>query len=310
MTVLLIGGAGFVGKTLVEFLARNNYKIIILSRNAQRGNKLKHLGDVGQITSISGDATDYSLLNELISRCNIVINLVGILSQTKKQSFKKIHSELPEKIASICNKNNIRKLIHFSSLGVSLNSDSIYSKTKAEGEKRLLKNFKKAIIFRPSIIFGPGDGFFCRFAQMAMFSPALPLIGGGKNKFQPVYIKDLVKAVVRSLTLKEVEGKIFEIGGPKIYTFKELLELVLLSIERKRPLVFIPFSFLFLPVRILDFLPNPPLTSDQLRLLKYDNICSNKRPGLEFFSIIATKPEHVVKDFLVSFRPGGKFRLG
>ena len=131
MTVLLIGGAGFVGKTLVEFLARNNYKIIILSRNAQRGNKLKHLGDVGQITSISGDATDYSLLNELISRCNIVINLVGILSQTKKQSFKKIHSELPGKIASICAKNNIRKLIHFSSLGVSLNSDSIYSKTKA-----------------------------------------------------------------------------------------------------------------------------------------------------------------------------------
>ncbi len=306
--VLLIGGGGFVGSAIVELLSKEGYKIVIFSRNAERGNKLKLFGNVGQITSISGNALDFSLLGELIAKCDIIINLVGILSQTKTQTFKNIHSELPEKIGSICKNKNIEKLIHVSSLGASLNSKSVYSRTKAEGERRMLKHFPKAIIFRPSIIFGPGDGFFNRFARMAMFSPALPLIGGGNNKFQPVYINDFSKVVLSSINSNKANGMIFEIGGPKIFNFKELMKLTLKAIQRKRLLISIPFPFFYLPAKLAEFVPNPPITIDQLRLLKYDNICSKKSIGFDFFNIKPLSPEILVEDFLTPYRPGGKFK--
>ena len=306
-TVTLIGGSGFIGRALVEKLARAGARILVLGRNAERVKCMKPLGAVGQITALAGDATDEATLRTAIMPADTVINLVGILSPIGRHNFELMHATLPAQIAKIASETKVDQLVHFSALGASMKSDSVYARTKAEGERALLRQFKTAVILRPSVVFGPGDSFFTRFGQMAMIAPALPLIGGGTNKIQPVFVGDVADAVMAILQPTFTGDQIFELGGPKIYKFKELMELTLTAVARKRLLLPVPFAVMSLPAFFAGFLPNPPITLDQLTLLKTNNICSPKVSGFAELGIDPRAAEMIIADYLAPFRPGGRF---
>ena len=306
-TVTVIGGTGFVGRAIIERLARAGAQIIILARNGERAKRLKPLGDVGQISVIAGNALDEETLRSAITPADYVINLVGILAPSGGQTFEAVQAKLPEMIARIASETEVAQLAHLSAIGADTKSPSIYARTKAEGERALLRQFKDAVILRPSIIFGTGDGFFTRFGQMAMVAPALPLIGGGRNKMQPVYVGDVAEAVMVVLCTASIKGDVFELGGPASYSFAELMRFTLKAVGRKRALISIPFAVMALPAAFASLLPNPPLTSDQLKLLKIDNIVSPRAKGFKQLGITPTSIDMVVPEYLAPFKPGGRF---
>lgn len=306
-TVTVIGGAGFLGRSVVEKLAKQGARVIILCRNADKAKMLKPLGNVGQITAVAGDALQDDVLEKVIAPADMVVNLIGILAPSGKQNFKATQAELPARIAKIASQHNVSKIVHISAIGADAKSKSQYAVTKAEGERALLRGFSPVTILRPSIIFGPGDGFFNRFGQMAMVAPALPLIGGGKNKMQPVYVGDVADAVIASLASHETDDQIFELGGPKAYSFKELMALTCDAIGRRRALVSVPFALMHIPASVMQFLPNPPLTRDQLYLLEQDNVVGKKAKTLSDLGISAQSVEAHIYDYLAHLRAGGRF---
>ncbi len=306
-TVTVIGGTGFVGRAIIEKLAKAEAQIIILARNGERAKRLKPLGDVGQISVIAGNALDEATLRSAIAPADCVINLVGILAPSGTQTFDATQAKLPEMIARIASETGVEQLVHLSAIGADAKSPSQYARTKAEGERGLLRQFPDAVILRPSIIFGAGDGFFTRFGQMAMIAPALPLIGGGKNVMQPVYVGDVADAVMAVLQQGNIKGDIFELGGPAKYSFAELMRFTLKAVGRKRALVNIPFAMMALPAAFASLLPNPPVTSDQLKLLKIDNVVSAKAKGLEMLGITPKSIDVIVPEYLAPFKPGGRF---
>ena len=306
-TVTVIGGAGFLGRAIVERLAKSGARIVILCRNADKAKMLKPLGNVGQITAISGDALDDDVLRSVIEPADYVINLIGILAPSGKQTFQATQAELPKRIADIASASSVEKIVHISAIGADLKSKSHYGVTKVEGERALLRGFSPVTILRPSIVFGPGDGFFNRFGRMAMIAPALPLIGGGKNKMQPVFVGDVADAVMVSLTNSQTDNQIYELGGPTAYSFRELMELTLKAVGRKRALISVPFGFMHLPASFAQLLPNPPLTRDQLYLLEQDNVVSKKAKGFADLGITPQPVEAHIFDYLAHLRPGGRF---
>ncbi|MGC6517791.1 MAG: complex I NDUFA9 subunit family protein [Candidatus Puniceispirillaceae bacterium] len=306
-TVTVIGGAGFVGRAIVEKLAKQGARVIILCRNATKAKALKPLGDVGQITAISGDALSDDALESVIAPADYIINLVGILAPSGTQSFEAVQATLPGRIATIAKAHNIEKIVHLSAIGADLKSKSRYAVTKAEGERALLRGFSPVTILRPSIIFGPGDGFFNRFGQMAMIAPALPVIGGGKNLMQPVFVGDVADAVIAALANKDTNDQIFELGGPKTYSFRELMAMTCEAIGRQRPLISVPFAFMHLPASILQLLPNPPVTRDQLYLLEQDNVVSKRAKKFSDLGMIPQSVESHIPHYLAHLRPGGRF---
>lgn len=273
---VVLGGSGFVGRYVVKELAKAAFNVRVVVRHPHEALFLKTQGDIGQITLIPGSILDQKALARAFEGAGTVINLVGILFEKGSQGFEAIHHRGPETIAKIALEKGVTSLIHLSALGATLESASKYAQTKAKGEVALHNIFPEAIIFRPSVIFGAEDQFLNRFAKMACKSPFLPLIGGGKTRLQPVYVQDVAKAIVKSLSIPEVKGKIFELGGPKVYTFKEIIQLILKTIHRPRLLIPIPPIFARLIGFILQFHPNPPLTNDQVHLLKKDNIVGEK----------------------------------
>lgn len=306
-TVTVIGGAGFVGRSVVEKLAKQGARVIILCRNADKAKMLKPLGDVGQITAVAGDALNDDVLSRVIAPADMVVNLIGILAPSGKQNFQATQAELPARIAKIAKAHDIEKIVHISAIGANAKSKSRYAITKAEGERALLRAFSPVTIFRPSIIFGPGDGFFNRFGQMAMMAPALPVIGGGKNLMQPVFVGDVADAIVHALQEASTDDQIYELGGPRIYSFKELMALTLDAVGRKRPLVSVPFSVMHLPASFLQFLPNPPLTRDQLYLLEQDNIVGKRAKTFADLGLAPQPVESHIYDYLAHLRAGGRF---
>lgn len=306
-TVSLIGGTGFVGRALAVKLLNAGARVIVLARNAERAKRLKIGGEIGQLTAVPGNALDDADLFSVLSPADIVINLVGILAQSGRQTFSALQTELPLRIGRMAKEAGCQQIVHVSALGADLKSPSIYARTKAEGERGLLRQSPNAVILRPSIIFGPGDNFFNRFGQMAMFAPALPLIGGGKNLMQPVYVGDVADAILAASSLENAKGQIYQLGGPQTYSFADLMRFTLRCVGRRRMLVTIPFSIASLPAALSGLLPNPPLTLDQLKLLKADNVCQKSAPGLADLGITPTAIEGVVPDYLMPFRPGGRF---
>ena len=306
-TVTVIGGAGFLGRAIVERLAKSGARIIILCRNADKAKMLKPLGNVGQITAISGDALDDNVLSSVIEPADYVINLIGILAPSGRQSFQATQADLPKRIAEMASASSVEKIVHISAIGADLKSKSRYAVTKAEGERVLLRGFSPVTILRPSIVFGPGDGFFNRFGRMAMIAPALPLIGGGKNKMEPVFVGDVADAVMESLTNSQTDNQLYELGGPSIYSFRELMELTLKAVARKRALVSVPFGMMHLPASFTQLLPNPPLTRDQLYLLEQDNVVSKKAKTFADLGITPQPAEAHIFDYLAHLRPGGRF---
>ena len=303
----IFGASGFIGRHLIRNLTEKDFRIIAATRSPYLYGYLKPLGNPGQIDLEKVNLFEEENLRTLIKNSDVVINLVGILYENKKQKFEDIHVKFPALLTKLCNEQNIKKLVHISALGINETANSQYMQSKLKGEKNILNNFNRSVILRPSIIFGPEDKFFNQFAALAEFFPALPLIGGGLTYFQPIYVGDVVKSIVTILEKEEINNNIYELGGPQTFTFKELMEILLKQIKKKRFLVPIPFSFAKFQAKILQLLPKPLLTTDQVEMLKYDNIVTNKYPTLKDLKISPKTLESVLPDYIWRFRKGGQF---
>jgi uncharacterized protein YbjT (DUF2867 family) len=266
---------------------------------------LKPAGVIGQITPIAANIRDQASVERAIAGADAVINLVGILYESGRQRFKSVQAEGPGRVAEAAKRAGTGKFVQISAIGADANSKSAYARTKAAGEAAVLRAFPSATILRPSIIIGPEDSFFNRFAQMAMMSPALPLIGGGRTKFQPVYVGDVAEAVANTLKLPEAQGKTYELAGPRTYSFRDLMRIMLREIGRKRLLLPLPFAIAGLMGVGMQCLPRPQLTLDQVRLLKRDNVAASGAPGLQNLGVQPTALESVVPTYLDRYRKRG-----
>jgi len=265
-------------------------------------------GNVGQIQLMAANVRDQASVDEAVKGADVVINLVGILHQTGGQKFAAVQADGAGRVAQAAKAAGAQRFIQMSAIGADTDSPSVYSRTKAVGEASVREAFPEATILRPSVVFGPEDSLFNRFAWMASASPFLPLIGGGHTKFQPVYVGDIAEAVVRVLDNPHWAGKSFELGGPEVMTFREVLELICQITHRHRVLMPVPFALASLQALFLQLLPNPLLTLDQVRLLHTDNVVSES--GVCTFgdlSITPSSAEAIVPSYLWSYRPHGQF---
>ena len=302
----IFGGTGFIGRYVVERLADRGARILVISRSPRsHGQHLQPLGSVDQIVVQSVDLSSETALRRALAGAAGVINLIGILYETGRQQFAEIHGALAERIAAAAHAEGVGRLIQISAIGADSGSASAYARSKAEGERRVREAFPGATILRPSIVIGPEDGFFNRFAALARVLPALPLIGGGQTRFQPVYVGDVAQAVVVALERDDAPGKTYELGGPQTYTFAELMRYMLQILGRRRLLVNLPFGIATLQARFLELLPEPLLTRDQVELLKHDNIVAPGTPGLEALGITPTPIELIVPQYLARYRASG-----
>ena len=301
----MLGGSGFIGRYIVKRLAARGEVIAVGCRNAEAAKYLKPLGDVGQIVPLNIGIGDATLLPAFLAGNDWLVNCVGILRETGAQTFELVHHTGPARLARFAREAGVDRFVHISAIGADPRSSSAYARTKAAGEQAVRDAFPTVTILRPSVVFGPEDQFFNRFASMAMFSPVLPLIGGGETRFQPVYVGDVADAVVTCLEDPATAGRIYELGGQKIYTFRQALELVLNEIRRKRPFVDLPFGLAALQARLMAILPSPPLTPDQVELLKSDNIVSSGALTLASLGLTPTPAEVVLPTYLDRFRRGG-----
>lgn len=307
----VFGGTGFIGRQIVRELAKAGYIVKVATRIPERAYFLKPYGHVGQVVPFACDYNEPASIAAAIHGAEVVVNCIGILFQKKKGGFYKAHVEIPEAIAKACKKEGVKRFVHIAALGDD-KGGSLYARTKLEGEKAVKKAFKDVTILRPSVVFGPEDDFFNMFAEMARYLPFLPLIGGGKTKFQPVYVGDVADAVMAALTLPVTNdqnpcGKIYELGGPEVVTFREIYQRLFEYTGRRRCLVSLPFGIAKIQAGFMGFLPKPPLTADQVESLKTDNIVSNKALGLDNLGITATAMEMILPSYLETYRPGGKF---
>lgn len=309
-TACIFGGSGFIGTQIIRELARLGYQVKVASRIPESAYFLKPAGSVGQVVPMACDYSPKSV-HDIIKGCEVVVNCVGILFKKKKGDFTRIHSDLPAVIAKAAHKAKAKRFVHISALGVD-HSSSKYAKSKLEGEAAVLKNYKKATILRPSVVFGENDDFFNMFARMAQILPALPLIGGGHTKFQPVFVGDVADAAIKAISLngqhaESVQGKVFELGGPEILNFKEIYELLFEHIGFSRALVPLPFFAAKIQASFLSLLPKPLLTRDQVESLKSDNIVQKNALALDNLDISPTSLSLVLPNYLVQYRPGGRF---
>ena len=301
----VLGGSGFIGRYIVQRLAARGDVIPVGCRRAEEAKFLKPLGDVGQIATLNLTIGDEQILPAFLAGNDALVNCVGILRESGSQTFDRVHHTGPARLARLAREAGIERFVHISAIGADPRSSSAYARTKAAGEAAVRDAFPTVTILRPSVVFGAEDQFFNRFAAMATISPVLPLIGGGHTRFQPVYVGDVADAVVKCLDDPTTAGRTYELGGPKVYTFRELIELVLGEIRRKRLLVDLPFGLAAIQARLMSILPNPPLTPDQVELLKSDNVVSSGALTLAALGITPTAVEGVLPSYLDRFRRGG-----
>jgi uncharacterized protein YbjT (DUF2867 family) len=302
--VTVFGGSGFLGRHTVRALARAGWRIKVATRHPNSAFFLRPLGSVGQIDFVKCDVADAEQVARAVKDANAVINLTGILFE-KGQTFEEVQADGAANVAKAAAEAGASALVHVSAIGADAESDAHYAVSKAEGEQAVREAFPKAVILRPSLIFGPEDGFFNKFAGMARILPGLPLIGGGRTRFQPVFVGDVAQAILAGIARQD--GRTYELGGPTIYSFKELMQLILREIGRKRVLVPLPFGIASLKAMFLQILPNPLLTMDQVRLLKRDNVVSVTAPGLSDLGIVPTSVEAVVPSYLWRYRAKGEY---
>ena len=305
--IAIFGAGGFLGKHLMRELTKLDYRVKVATRNPYLKGYLKPLGSPGQIELFKTNIFDQESVKQVLKNCDLAINLVGILYETRKQKFNQIHSQFPHLLSNLCNELGTKNLIHVSALGVRERHTSQYMQSKLQGEKNIQDNFKPSVILRPSVVFGPEDKFFNTFVSIAQFSPVLPLIGGGKTKFVPIYVGDVAKAVVKTLDLNNTEPEIYELGGPKNYSFKELMEILLIEIKKKRFLIPIPFGMAKFQSYFLQMMSNPLLTPDQVEMLKHNNIVSGDYPTLKDLGVSGTPIHNILPKYIYRFRTGGQF---
>ena len=306
--VTVFGGSGFIGRYVVQRLARTGVRVNVAVRHVERAKFLKTMGNVGQITPVACDITAAASVARAVQGADAVVNLVGILYPSGHgHGFDAVHHQAAGAIAEAAKAAGARALVQISAIGADAESDSAYARSKAAGEAAVRAAFPEATILRPSIVFGPEDSFFNRFAAMARLSPALPLIGGGHTLFQPVYVGDVADAVLRALSDPGTQGKTYELGGPKTYSFKALMELMLATIGRRRLLVPVPFGIAEIQGAVLQLLPVPPLTRDQVALLKRDNVVAEGALTLADLGIEPTTLEVILPAYMERFRRDGHY---
>ena len=303
----ILGGGGFIGRYLVRNLTKKNYRCIISTRKAFQKGYLKTQATPGAIELINWSPNNFSELKEAIKNSDIVINLIGILYETRKQKFYNIHSSIPEAVAKICNDSDVKKFIHVSAIGASENSKSLYQKSKYQGEIKALENFKNTVVIRPSVVCGTEDNFTNLFSKLSIL-PVIPVVGMN-YKFQPILVTDVADAIVQAIETKGNEGKIYEIGGPKVISFGDMVKSILSTINKKRFVVEMPMPLAKIQSTITDFLPIPPiLTRDQCEILsEADNVVSNNHLTLKDLDINPSDVEEAMKKWLWRYKDGGQF---
>ena len=304
--IAVMGGSGFIGRYIVKRLAERGEVLAVGGRHAADAKFLKLTGDVGQVGLVNIAIDDREdRLRAFLDGKDALINCVGILYERGAQKFDVVHHSAPAKLARLAREAGVRRLVHISAIGADPRSSSAYGRSKAAGEQAVMDAFPTATILRPSIVFGPEDDFFNRFASLAVMLPFLPLIGGGETRFQPVYVGDVASAAGRALDDPAAAGRTYELGGPRVYTFRQLMELMLGEIKRHRRFVDVPFGIASLQARLLSLLPTPPLTPDQVEMLRRDNVVVAGALDLRTLGIEPTAVETVLPTYLDRFRRGG-----
>lgn len=296
--ISIFGGTGFVGKYVVNILAKEGARIKIITRYPNRAHSLYPSMSPGQIACTYGDISKLETIDPAITGADIVINLVGILYENKKQHFDSIHARGAEIIAKSATKHGIERLIHVSALGIDQPGSSHYSRSKLTGEKAVLEAFNRATILRPSVIFGPEDNFINRFSTLVRYFPILPLAFGGATKFQPVYVEDVAKAALHVLQQESSCGKIYEIGGPEILTLTEIIRMIAKELHRHPIILPLPYRMAMAQALLLEQFPAPLLTRDQVRLLQQDNIINHQAIGLLELGITPTPLSAIIPKYV------------
>jgi uncharacterized protein YbjT (DUF2867 family) len=306
--VAVLGGSGFIGRYLVKRLAERGEVVTVGGRYAADAKYLRLKGEVGQVGLVNLAIGDEAVMPAFVAGNDAVINLVGILHESgggRGQRFETAHHVGPARLARLAREAGVARFVHVSAIGADPRSSSLYARSKAAGEEAVRDAFPTATILRPSVVFGPEDQFFNRLAAVAMISPIVPLIGGGHTRMQPVYVGDVAEAAVHCLDDPATAGRVYEFGGPRVYTLRALTELLLEDIRHRRLLIDLPFGLAKLQARLMALLPNPPLTPDQVELLKSDNIVSPGALGLNALGIAPTAVEAILPTYLDRFRKGG-----
>lgn len=308
--VTVFGGSGFVGRYVVRALARRGYRIRVAVRRPHVAHHLQPLGNVGQIHAVQANLRNRASVDRAVQGADHVVNLVGILYESGRQTFDAVQGFGARAVAEAARAAGAG-LTHVSAIGAAAASPASYGRTKAAGEQAVLETVPGAVVLRPSIIFGPEDGFFNRFAAMARLSPALPLIGGGHTLFQPVYVTDVAEAVARSVDGAVAGGRIYELGGPEVLSFRACMELMLKAIDRRRVLMPVPWWLARLKASVLGLLPRPLLTRDQVEMLRADNVVSDEAKAegrtLEGIGIAPQAMEAILPGYLWQYRQTGQF---
>ena len=303
----ILGGGGFIGRYLVRNLTKKNYRCLISTRKAFQKGYLKTQATPGAIELIDWNTNNFDKVKEAIKNSDIVINLIGILYETRKQKFNDIHVGIPDAISKVCAETGVKKFIHISAIGANEKSKSLYQKSKFYGEVKALNNFKNTVIIRPSVVCGTEDGFTNLFSKLS-FLPVIP-VASIKYRFQPILVTDVADAIVRAIEIKNNEGKIYEIGGPKIISFGDMVKSIMKTLNKKRFVVDMPMPLAKIQSSILSLLPIPPiLTKDQCEILsEADNVVSNDHLTLEDLNIKPSDVEIAMKKWLWRFKEGGEF---
>ena len=302
----ILGGGGFIGRYLVRKMTEKNYQCIIPTRNAYLKGYLKTQAPPGAIEFIDFSLNDLSKIREAIKNSDIVINLIGILFENSKQKFLNLHSDLPGIVAKYCSESEVKKFIHVSAIGANADSKSLYQQSKFEGEQKALNNFKNTIIIRPSVVCGNEDNFTNLFAKLSM-APLIPVVKTSYN-FQPILVNDVATAIVKAIEIKKNEGKIYEIGGPKVINFGNMVKSILNTIGKKRFIVDLPMPLAKIQATLFSIMPKPLLTKDQCDILnEADNVVSNNHLTLKDLNIKPADVEQAMAKWLWRFRDGGEF---
>jgi NADH dehydrogenase len=309
--ITVYGGSGFLGRHVVRALAKRNYRIRVAVRRPELAGFLQPLGRVGQIHAVQTNLRHAPSVEMAARDAQVLVNLVGILFERGRQRFDAVHAYGAEQVALAANAHGAR-MVHVSAIGADANSSSVYGRSKANAEHLALAAQPSTTIMRPSILFGPEDDFFNRFAALARISPALPLVGGGLTRFQPVFVGDVASAIADAVDGKTRPGTVYELGGPDVRTFRELMQFVLTTIERKRLLVSLPFVMARAQAAFLQYFPKPMLTPDQVELLRSDNVVSQAATSeartLQGLGIDPSPIEAIVPSYLWRFRKTGQFQ--
>lgn len=311
---VLVGGSGFVGRYAAQQLARAGWRVRVAVRRPNEALQMRTYGDVGQVEPVQANIRDDASIARAVAGADVVVNLVGVLFETGRQTFKAVQADGAERVARLAKEAGVPRLIHVSAIGADAESRSAYARTKAEGEAGVRKHYPNVVILRPSIIFGPEDQFFNRFAAMARISPVIPVVGAG-TRFQPVFVEDVARAILAAASDPETDGGVFELGGPAVYTFDELMQVMLGVIHRRRFTLPVPFFIAGVKAFFLDLIPylsfglvpNSILTRDQVRLLAKDNVVGDAVGTFADLGVSPTTIEAVIPSYLYRYRPYGQY---